>query len=478
MTLGELLKGIAVEESNADLHLEISGVSYDSRKTKSGDLFVAMTGYAADGHAFIPMAAEKGAVCVLCEREPEVNIPWIKVSSSRKALAKLAANWFGHPAEEMTMIGVTGTNGKTTTTYLLKDILEKTLGAKVGLIGTNQNMIGDRIMETERTTPESFELHKLFRDMKDSGCTHVVMEVSSHALYLDRVYGIPFKIGIFTNLTQDHLDFHETMENYCDAKAMLFRMCEVGVVNTDDAWCERLVKDASCKIVRYGQTESADLRAEEVCLSAEGIRFRAADYEEKTDIFLGIPGGFMVYNTLDVLGAAKALGISLEESAQVLRGSAHVKGRVEVVPTNTDYTVLIDYAHTPDAVENVLKSVRGFAKGRVVALFGCGGDRDRTKRPLMGEIAAQLADFVIVTSDNPRTEEPKGIIQDILAGMYRSQTPHIVVENRVEAIHYAMDHAQKDDVIVLMGKGHETYQIIGTEKYHLDEREIVAEHLK
>lgn len=479
MKLGTLLSGVEILAYSADLEEEIAGVSYDSRKTAPGDLFVAMTGYAADGHDFIPAAVQRGAVCVLCERVVEgIDVPWVQVVSCRRALAQIGANWFSHPAEEMVMVGVTGTNGKTTTTYLLKQILEQKAGAKVGLIGTNQNMIGETVLETERTTPESFELQKLFREMKDSGCTHVVMEVSSHALYLDRVYGIPFAVGIFTNLTQDHLDFHKTMEHYCDAKAILFQMCQTGVVNADDPWKERLTKDAPCRILTYAENAPADLRAENVALGADGIAFDAVMESARVRVGVGIPGGFMVYNVLDVLGAALALGIPLKDSAEVLAHSAHVKGRVEVVPTGRDYTMLIDYAHTPDAVENVLKSVRGFAKGRVIALFGCGGDRDKTKRPKMGAIAAALADLVIVTSDNPRTEEPRGIIQDILAGMYRAQTPHIVVEDRVEAIHYAMDHAQKDDVIVLMGKGHETYQIIGTEKHHLDERKVVAAHLK
>lgn len=478
MKLGDLLKGVPLEECRADLEMEIGGVSYDSRKTAAGDLFVAMTGYAADGHDFIPAAAEKGAVCILCERAPQTDVPWVRVRSARRALALLGANWFGHPAEEMVMIGVTGTNGKTTTTYLLKNILEEAAGATVGLIGTNQNMIGSRVIETERTTPESFELQKLFRAMKNSGCTHVVMEVSSHALYLDRVYGIPFEVGVFTNLTQDHLDFHKTMEAYCDAKGLLFQMCRTGVVNADDPWKNRLTKDAACRILTYAEKTEADLRAEHVKLSASGVSFDAVTRDGRVPVSIGIPGGFMVYNTLDVLLAALALGIPLEKSAAVLAHSAHVKGRVEVVPTDTDYTMLIDYAHTPDAVENVLRSVRGFARGRVIALFGCGGDRDKTKRPKMGAVAAELSDLVIVTSDNPRTENPKSIIQDILAGMYCSQTPHIVVENRIEAICYAMDHAQKDDVIVLMGKGHETYQIIGTEKRHLDEREIIANHLR
>ena len=479
MKLRELLSGVEVLEWHAPEELEIGGVSYDSRETVPGDLFVAMTGYAADGHDFIPMAREKGAVCILCERAPEDAQPWVKVAHSRRALALLSANWFSHPAEEMAMIGVTGTNGKTTTTYLLKEVLEREAGAAVGLIGTNQILIGTEVLEAERTTPESFELHRLFRKMREAGCTYVVMEVSSHALFLDRVYGIPFEVGIFTNLTQDHLDFHKTMEAYCDAKARLFSMCRVGVVNGDDPWHKRLLEHAACQVLTYAEQAPADLRAENVSLSAAGVAFDAVTKSERQAIFVGIPGGFMVYNTLDVLGAALALGIPLKDSAAALRQSRHVKGRVEVVPLpGAEYTVLIDYAHTPDAVENVLRSVRGFTKGRVVALLGCGGDRDKTKRPKMGAAAAALADLVIVTSDNPRTEDPRGIIQDILAGMYRSQTPHIVVEDRAAAIVYAMDHAQKDDVIVLMGKGHETYQIVGAEKRHLDEREIVAAHWK
>ncbi|WP_370863873.1 UDP-N-acetylmuramoyl-L-alanyl-D-glutamate--2,6-diaminopimelate ligase [Ruthenibacterium lactatiformans] len=479
MKLRELLSGVEVLEWHAPEELEIGGVSYDSRETAPGDLFVAMTGYAADGHDFIPMARGKGAVCILCERAPEDAQPWVKVAHSRRALALLSANWFSHPAEEMTMIGVTGTNGKTTTTYLLKEVLEREAGAAVGLIGTNQILIGTEVLEAERTTPESFELHRLFRKMREAGCTYVVMEVSSHALFLDRVYGIPFEVGIFTNLTQDHLDFHKTMEAYCDAKARLFSMCRVGVVNGDDPWHKRLLEHAACQVLTYAEQAPADLRAENVSLSAAGVAFDAVTKSERQAIFVGIPGGFMVYNTLDVLAAALALGIPLKDSAAALRQSRHVKGRVEVVPLpGAEYTVLIDYAHTPDAVENVLRSVRGFAKGRVVALLGCGGDRDKTKRPKMGAAAAALADLVIVTSDNPRTEDPRGIIQDILAGMYRSQTPHIVVEDRAAAIVYAMDQAQKDDVIVLMGKGHETYQIVGAEKRHLDEREIVAAHWK
>ena len=376
------------------------------------------------------------------------------------------------------MTAVTGTNGKTSTTYLLKAVLEQAAGAKVGLIGTNQNMIGDEVLPTELTTPEGFELHKLFRQMLDAGCTHVVMETSSHALFEGRVHGITFAVGIFTNLTQDHLDFHVTMENYCDAKAVLFRHCDVGVVNGDDPWTARLTKDAACRLLTYGWQSPADLRAENISLGADHIAFDAVTAAERVPVRVNIPGGFMVYNTLDVLGAALQLGVSLEKSAEVLARVPHVKGRVEVVPTpGKDYTILIDYAHSPDSLENVLKSVKGFAKGRTVAVFGAGGDRDKTKRPKMGKIAADIADFAIVTSDNPRTEDPDQIIREIAAGMEGTATPYVTITDRVQAIHYAMDHAERDDVIVLCGKGHETYQEVGHEKRHMDEREIVADYL-
>lgn len=479
MKLQELLAGIPVLDAAADLETEITGVSYDSRRTKPGDLFVAMTGFATDGHQYIGKALENGAAAVLCQQTPETDCPYIQTEDSRRALAVVGANWFHHPASGMTMIAVTGTNGKTTTTYLLKAILEQTLGAKVGLIGTNQNMIGQEVIPTERTTPESFEVQHLFRQMADAGCTHVVMETSSHALALDRVYGVRYQVGIFTNLTQDHLDFHKTMEAYCDAKAILFRNCGTGVVNADDPWTPRLMRNASCKVLTYAEHAPADLRAENIGLGADHIAFDAVTETERVPVRVNIPGGFMVYNTLDVLGAALALGIPLKDSARVLAGVPHVKGRVEVVPTpGRDYTVLIDYAHSPDGLENVLSSVQGFAKGRTIALFGCGGDRDRTKRPKMGKTAAEHADFLVITTDNPRTEKPGAIIEDILPGLEGSVTPYTVIEDRVEAIHWAMDHAEAGDVIVLCGKGHETYQEINHVKHHMDEREIVADYLK
>ena len=479
MKLKELLAPLDVRELHADPELDITGISYDSRTTQPGELFVAVTGFAADGHKFIPKAVERGAAAILCERAPEADVPYVVAGSTRRALALVSAAWFGHPADHMTMIGVTGTNGKTTSTYLLKHILEQTLGAKVGLVGTIQNMIGDEVLETERTTPESFELQKLFAEMYAAGCTHVIMEVSSHALVLHRADQIAFRVGVFTNLTEDHLDFHKTMDAYCDAKAMLFTRCRTGVVNVDDAYAGRILAQASCRCLTYSAQQPASLRAKHLQLLSDRVEFDA-EYEGQTQpVTLGIPGIFSVYNALGVIGAALALEIPLPAIADALRTAQSVKGRVEVVPTpGKDYTVLIDYSHTPDSLENILKAVRGFCRGRVIAVFGCGGDRDPFKRPVMGRIAAQLADLSIVTSDNPRTEDPYKILRQILAGMQEAETPYEVIETREAAIFRAMDLARKDDIIVLCGKGHETYQEIGHEKRHLDEREVVRAYLE
>lgn len=473
MKLQELLRGVAVKSSTAADDLEIREVRYDSRAVQAGDLFVAIRGFATDGHQYIGKALEQGAAAVVCEEAPE-GVPAVVVENARQALAEIAANRFGHPADSMVMLGVTGTNGKTTTTYLVKHMLEDA-GHKVGLIGTNQNLIGDEVIETERTTPESYELHALFARMRDAGCTHVIMEVSSHSLVLDRVHGIHFAVGAFTNLTQDHLDFHKTMEEYRRAKAMLFAISDRGVINLDDDAAQAMLADAKCPCLTFScEKDAADLTAKNIRLHADGVEFVATTKGELARVKLPIPGHFSVENALAALGMVLQTGMPLSDAAHALATATGVKGRVEVVPTDTDYTVLIDYAHTPDGVENVLRAVRGFAKGRVIALFGCGGDRDRTKRPKMGKIAAELADFCVVTSDNPRTEEPKAIIDDILEGMKGIKTPMQVIVDRPEAIHWALAHAKKDDVIVLMGKGHETYQEVNHVKHHMDEREIVA----
>lgn len=477
MKLQELLRGVAVKSSTAAEDLEIREVRYDSRAVQAGDLFVAIRGFATDGHQYIDKALEQGAVAVVCEEAP-AGVPAVVVENARQALAEIAANRFGHPADGMVMLGVTGTNGKTTTTYLVKHMLEDA-GHKVGLIGTNQNLIGDEAIETERTTPESYELHALFARMRDAGCTHVIMEVSSHSLVLDRVHGIPFAVGAFTNLTQDHLDFHKTMEEYRKAKAMLFAISDKGVINLDDNAAQAMLADAKCPCLTFScEKDAADLTAKNIHLYADGVEFVATTKGELARVKLPIPGHFSVENALAALGIVLQIGMSLSDAAHSLATATGVKGRVEVVPTDTDYTVLIDYAHTPDGVENVLRAVRGFAKGRVIALFGCGGDRDRTKRPKMGKIAADLADFCVVTSDNPRTEDPKAIIDDILEGMKDTKTPMQVIVDRSEAIHWALAHAKKDDVIVLMGKGHETYQEVNHVKHHMDEREIVAAYFK
>jgi UDP-N-acetylmuramoyl-L-alanyl-D-glutamate--2,6-diaminopimelate ligase len=478
MKLSELLKDISVVECTANLETDISAICYDSRKATPGSLFVAISGFASDGNRFIPMAVGKGSVAVVTAKKPVTDVPYILVENDRLALSLLATNFYDCPAKKMKLIGVTGTNGKTSTTLLLKQVLEKTLGAKVGLIGTMENMVGQEVIPTERTTPESLELQQLFDRMQRAGCSHVVMEVSSHALTLDRVGGVRFDVAAFTNLTEDHLDFHKTMDAYCDAKAELFARCDRAVINIDDSYAYRMQEKAACPVIRTS-CHVADLYATDVVMEAEGISFTAVAGEKRVPVSLPIPGKFTVYNALSVIGIALQLGVSLEDSARALATVYGVKGRMEVVPTpGTPYSVLIDYSHTPDALENVITSVKNFCKGRVITVFGCGGDRDPIKRPIMGHIGVKLSHIGIITSDNPRTEDPNSIIADILKGVKVADGLYYVVPERRLAIRYAMDIAQKDDIIILAGKGHETYQEINGVKHHLDEREEVAQHLQ
>lgn len=478
MKLKELLRDIPVLAMTADPETEIKNICYDSRAVEAGDLFVAVEGFKSDGHRFIPMAMEKGAAAVLCSRKPEMDSPCILVEDSRKALALVSAAYFGHPAKKLKMIGVTGTDGKTTSTMLLKHTLEDCLETKIGLIGTISNWIGDREFPTERTTPESYELQKLLAQMVEEGCTIGVMEVSSHALALDRVAGIEFEAGVFTNLTQDHLDFHETMENYAQAKSMLFSICRQGAVNLDDPWSGYMMERAKCPLMGYSEKgKTAELMAEDVVLSAGGVSFKARCGEQMAFVKLAIPGEFSVENALTVLAAGIMLDIPLEKAAEALGKCTGVKGRLEVVPTPEDYTIVIDYAHTPDALEKVIRTMKEVSPGRVVVLFGCGGDRDGTKRPIMGRIAAENADLAIVTSDNPRTEDPDAIIADIMTGIPAAAAVKVISDRR-EAIAWAMDHHEPGDVILLAGKGHETYQEIHGVKYPMDERKIVAEHIQ
>ncbi len=478
MKLKDLLKDVPMLACTADLQTEISGVCYDSRKVSAGDAFVAVTGFAADGNRFIPMALDRGAAVVVTARKPQQEISYVLVESDRLALAKMSCNFYDHPADTMTMIGITGTNGKTSSTLLLKQVLEQVAGAKVGLVGTMSNLIGSQEIPTERTTPESLELQGLFAQMRAAGCTHVVMEVSSHALSLERVGGVHFDVAAFTNLTEDHLDFHKTMDEYCAAKAELFRRCDRAVVNRDDGYAQQILQAAACPVLTTSVAGDGDLQAVDVSLHAQGVRFTAKLGQQQARVELPIPGRFTVHNALTVLGITSQLGLPLEDCAQALGRCQGVKGRVEVVPTpGKPYSILIDYAHTPDGLENVLRSVRDFCKGRLIAVFGCGGDRDPMKRPIMGSIGVKLSDLAIITSDNPRTEEPSSILADILKGIKKEDGEYIVIEDRRKAIKYAMDIGKKDDIIVLAGKGHETYQDIGGHKYHLDEREEVAAHL-
>ena len=478
MKLKDILKDIPVIKQTADADLEILNIVYDSRKATSGSLFVAVTGYVTDGNLYIGKAMENGAVAVVTATQPKEDIPYVLVPSDRLALAMMGANFYGHPADAMTVIGITGTNGKTTSTLLLKHVLEQTRGAKVGLMGTMDNMIGQEAVPAQRTTPESLDLQAMFAKMRDAGCSYAIMEVSSHALALDRVAGVRFGLGAFTNLTEDHLDFHKTMENYCDAKGVLFARSDKHVANGDDPWCGRICGHTDKEVLLTSVNTDRGLHAVDRELLSDGIRFTAVYGDQKVPVQLPIPGKFTVYNALTVLGCAMQLGIGLEEAAKALRTASGVKGRVEVVPTpGKDYTVLIDYAHTPDGLENVLSSVKGFCRGRLISVFGCGGDRDPIKRPIMGRIGVELSDIAIITSDNPRTEEPMAIIADILKGVEGTGKTYQVIENRPAAIRQAMDIAQKDDIIVLAGKGHETYQEINGVKHHLDEREVVAQYL-
>ena len=479
MKLSQLLKDVKVLKRNVHGDPEITSVVYDSRKVTPGCMFVAVTGFVTDGNRYIPMALEKGAAVVITARQQPEDVPFVQVESDRLALALIGANFFGRPADAMKLVGVTGTNGKTSSTLLLKHVLEQVQGAKVGLMGTMENMIGSEVIPTERTTPESFELQALLAKMRDAGCTHAIMEVSSHAIALDRVAGLHYEVAAFTNLTEDHLDFHKTMEDYCDTKAELFARCDKAVLNRDDEWFARMTAKATCRMLTASVKGEGDLRAEALELLSDGISFTAVHGDNRVIVKLPIPGKFTVYNALTVLGCAMQLGISLEDAAAALRNAKGVKGRVEVVPTpGKEYTILIDYAHTPDGLENVLSSVKGYCKGRVIAVFGCGGDRDPVKRPIMGRIGVELADYAIITSDNPRTEEPGKIIQDILNGVDSAKNNYEVIENRPKAIRYAMDIAKKNDIIILAGKGHETYQEICGIKHHLDEREVVAAYLE
>ncbi len=455
---------------------QITDLTCDSRKVGKGFAFVCISGFSMDGHKFAKAAVEAGASVVISEKPTGVSCEVI-VEDTHKAYAVMSANYFGNPSKSMKLVGVTGTNGKTSVTYMLKAVIESR-GYKTGVIGTIQNLIGDQVVESVNTTPDAYSLNQLFARMRDAGCEYVLMETSSHALDQKRIYGLEFEVGAFTNLTQDHLDYHKTMENYFGAKKKLFGMCKAAVINLDDEYGRQLIASVGCEVLTYAVNDrSSTYSANGINMRPDGIEYElVGDYIIKR-MRLKTGGKFSVYNSLCAAVCAKQLGFSIDEIANAFEKLDGVKGRAEVVPTGKDYTVIIDYAHTPDGLANVLSTFRELKKGRLVCLFGCGGDRDATKRPIMGSIASKLSDMVIVTSDNPRSEEPSVIINDILEGMKDSRTPYVVIENRINAIKFAIHNAKKDDIIVLAGKGHETYQILSSGKIHLDEREVIAEAL-
>lgn len=478
MKLKDLLKGLDYTILNGSENIDIIKVEYDSRKVQEGDLFFCIEGFKVDGHKFAYTSVKNGAAAIVCQREIEGELPCtiIKVEDSRKAMSVISANYYGNPSEKFKLIGITGTNGKTTSTFMIKSILEEASN-KVGLIGTIANYIGNKKMHAERTTPESLELQGLFNEMNIEGIDYCIMEVSSHSLSLDRVYGVNFSEAIFTNLTQDHLDFHKTFENYYQAKLKLFSSSKNSIINIDDQYGKRVYNDVANNKITYSIENGADLKAENIKVHSRGASFELIYKDETISVNLNLPGRYNIYNALGSAAACLNEGISLEHIKAGLE-KVTVPGRCEIVTKGYDlgFDVIVDYAHTPDGLDNILRTAREFTEGRLISVFGCGGDRDKTKRPLMGRIGSDLSDMVVVTSDNPRTEEPADIIKDIVKGIDKDN--FIVVENRADAIKKAMCLAQKNDVIVVAGKGHEDYQVLKDQVIHFDEREIIRDIIK
>jgi UDP-N-acetylmuramyl-tripeptide synthetase len=462
--------------------VEITAVTHDSRKAGPGSLFVAVRGLATDGNDFVDAALRKGAAAVASEKEPRPGVPWLSVADAREALAVLSAAVLGAPADSLELVGVTGTNGKTTTTYLI-DAALRAAGAPVSLVGTIQYRIGERLAEAVRTTPESSDLQVLFREMVEAGSRYAVLEVSSHSLALKRVHGCRFRVAVFTNLTRDHLDFHGDMDRYFAAKRVLFdtllREDGHAIVNAEDDRAPELVRAARGRVWTYAVDRPADLRAEKVSLSLQGTRFRALTPAGAFDVSTPLLGRFNAQNILAALGAALAVGVPAADALRGIESVTQVPGRLERVSAGQDFTVVVDYAHTDDALKNLLETVRELEPRRVITVFGCGGDRDRTKRPLMGAVASRLSDVAIVTSDNPRSEPPEAIIEDIQRGMGRqSRAEPLVIVDRRDAIARGLEMAGPGDLVVVAGKGHETYQVIRDRTIPFDDRQVVRDLLR
>lgn len=480
--LSEIIPGIEIVKAVGDQETSVQGIAMDSRQVQPGDLYACVPGLNVDGHDFAAQAVEKGAVALLVERMLPLDVPQLQVDNVRGVMGLVAANIYDHPASKLEVIGVTGTNGKTTITHLVEQIATEE-GEKVGLIGTLGARIAGREVPGSRTTPEAIDLQKLLREMVDEGVELAVMEVSSHALVMGRVMGCEFDAGIFSNLTQDHLDYHKTMEEYLQAKAQLFSSLrgkkepKIGVINGDDPAATTLIELSAAPVVTYGvKAAQLDYRAEDIELTADGVSFTVRFKGRTEQVTYSTPGMFSVYNAL----AAFAWGVESGRSPQLVKEALAavqgVPGRFESVRMGQPFQVIVDYAHTPDGLENVCRTAREFTKGRLITVFGCGGDRDKGKRPQMGAIAEQLSDHVIVTSDNPRTEDPRQIIQDILEGI--EGIDYTANVNRREAIECACILAKEGDTVLIAGKGHEDYQIIGKEVFPFDDREVAREALR
>ena len=487
MQLNKILNGIENYKSKGDIEIDILSVEDNSKNVKPGGLFVAIQGYDFDGHDFVSEAISNGAIAVVLDMRADLkklkmpeNITVVIVEDTRIALAVCACNFYGNPSKKFKLIGVTGTKGKTTTTYMIKSILEKS-GKKVGLIGTIENFIGDKSLgESSRTTPGSIELQRMFHQMAEEKCDVVVMEVSSQSLKLNRVLGSYFDIGVFTNFSGDHISEkeHPDMEDYFKSKEKLFAMCPKGFVNADDFKTWILEKDSpKCEFKSYGIDNSCDLLAKDVTITNISVDYKVKIGTKNERIKVNIPGRFSVYNSLAAISVAEEFGVSTEDIKEALLNIT-VPGRSELVVSSDDYPIMIDYAHTVDSLSNILKAVKTYTRGKVICVFGCGGDRDREKRPLMGEVAGKIADYSIVTTDNPRTEKPEDIIKEIEAGISKTKGKYEVIVDRKEAIKKAIKMMNKKDIVVICGKGHEKYQEINKEKIPFDEREIIKEILE
>ncbi len=478
MKLRDLIRGIPVNCSgNCDI--DVKGLKYDSRFVTPGDMFVALRGMKTDGHMYISDAVRSGAVAILAERgEAPEDIVMVKVPNSRKALALVSDRFYGRPSRDLSIVGITGTNGKTTVSYLVRSIFEAA-GIQTGLIGTVEYRIGDKVAPASRTTPEAPEIQKYFRDMADAGQRAVVMEVSSHALVLDRTYGIDFDIAVFTNLTQDHLDFHRTREEYMRAKLILFQNLSSNakaIVNADDPVSSVIAEETKAEVITYGFSRNADIRVEEFAVNPQGTEMIVMYRGSSRPLRVNLGGRFNISNALAAVGTGIAKGIGWDAIWEGIVSVKSVPGRFERVDVGQPFMVIVDYAHTPDALERLLLSARDLGRGKLTLVFGCGGDRDRGKRPVMGRIAAELSDLAIITSDNPRSEDPNDIISQILSGVRGGN--YAVMPERHEAIGYALSQAGLGDTVVIAGKGHENYQIIGNRRYDFDDREVAREFLR